>query len=229
MKSKVSLLFLLILSLISCHEFCDIFCPYDDPTPVPTPAPTYNPNPSSTENPLDVPFSQQNTEVWCWAACTQMVLNFYDINYSQSYIVSYVFGYPAYTGANDYQLLYALNGIGNMNARVYYNTMSYFQVCSIIDNGNPFIAGYQGSFSGHVVVIYGYDVYQNLYIHDPYFGSFIVPFTNTFSYNQGSMYWAKSFIDLYPIGYDSSKSSINQFKQRDETATILNIDNISIE
>ena len=62
------------------------------------------------------------------------------------------------------------------------------------------ILAYQGSFSGHVVVIYGYDdsIAQSpyLFIHDPYFGSFYVPYSQSQLYS-GSSFWVDTIL-TYP-------------------------------
>lgn len=178
---------------------------------------------------INVGLSYQQTQVWCWAACAQMVLKYYNCNYSQSTIVTYVFGAPYVTTANDNQLICALNGLGNMDARVVFNPLSFITLQQNINKGMPLIAAYQGSFSGHVVVIYGYDKYGNIYIRDPYYGSFIVPYSATFLYNMGSMVWSRTFINLKKIETSKVRSIDKGFLQNNDSATILNIENSEVD
>jgi hypothetical protein len=184
-----------------------------------------DPPPVADEDFVDVDLSYQQTQVWCWAACAQMVLTYFGMPYSQADIVTYVFGYPYVTAANDLQLVYAMNGLGHMNAQVVYNPVSFPVLKDMINNGMPLIAGYQGSFMGHVVVIYGYDAYGRIYIHDPYYGSFVVSYDNTFIYTTGDMIWNKTFYNLKPLYSHRGGRSLDEvFARNDPEATVLNIE-----
>jgi hypothetical protein len=75
------------------------------------------------------------------------------------------------------------------------------QIIHELDNGRPFIIGYQGSFSGHVVVVSGYSANSNgsnlqLTIEDPYFGHFSgIPYATTFTYG-GQMQWFRTIFGV---------------------------------
>lgn len=217
MKKKVLLLFCFVSLLSSCDEIYDFFFP-----PIPTYRP-YTPPINSNPETITITHSPQETEVWCWAACSQMVLRYYNRFYSQVDIVTYVFGAPYNTPANDAQLIYALNGLGNMNVNINLGALSFSSLSNTINAGLPLIAAYQGSFIGHVVVIYGFDAYQNLYIHDPAYGSVRVPYANSFSYS-GSMFWNRTFVNIRPVTMYNQRGTNVHFSRKDEIATILNID-----
>lgn len=157
---------------------------------------------SNTKTALPVSLAPQQTEVWCWAAVIEMVSSYYGNHAYQCQTLSYWYGadccnFPGYcvTAGTDYQIQESLNQLG-MSSTFNYSPLSWNQVVNEIDAGRPFIIFYQGSFSGHVVVVYGYDSSrQTMLIHDPYFGSFEVPYGQTFTYN-GSLYWARTLFQI---------------------------------
>ncbi len=74
--------------------------------------------------------------------------------------------------------------------------ITFQAVQSEINAGRPIIVAYRGSSAGHVVIIHGYDAQRNVYIHDPLYGSFVVPYGNSFSYG-GQFIWSDT---IYGIG-----------------------------
>lgn len=67
-----------------------------------------------------------------------------------------------------------------------------------IDAGRPIIISYRNSFSGHVVVVVGYDDLGRLWIHDPFYGSFgEIPYGQALSY-AGQLLWSESIIGISP-------------------------------
>lgn len=201
MKNKVLIIIVLLL-LFSCEK-----------------------NKKNEIHTLGVGSTIQQTQVWCWAACTQMVLGFYNYYYSQEEIVTNVFGAPIVTAANDIQLMSGLNNLGNMNSQVIYLALTFDNVKSYINNGMPLIPGYSGSFMGHVVVLYGYDSKGNVYIHDPYYGSFVVPYASSFSYN-GNLYWNKTFYNLKPVNLPESRLLEDVFEENSKDKKILNVESV---
>ncbi len=91
-----ALLFLSFSILTSCKN--------DPPPPIPgngeSAASSSSSTPASNEETapfakvLPVNFSPQDTQVWCWAAVSQMVIDYYGYFYYQSEIVSFTFGFP---------------------------------------------------------------------------------------------------------------------------------------
>lgn len=152
---------------------------------------------------LSVPFIAQQTPVWCWAAVSEMVFRYYGRGATQCQILSGWYRgdcctFPQLcqtTGSLQaiQQTLYAFGGLGSA---VYPGPISFANVQSEINAGHPIIAAYRGSFSGHVVVIYGYDARGNIYIRDPNAGSFVVPYGVSFSYG-GQLVWTET---IYGIG-----------------------------
>ena len=64
-----------------------------------------------------------------------------------------------------------------------------------IDNGNPILIQLSG-FNGQYAVIYGYDAdSRQIYIHDPYYGSYLVPYGTSFTYG-GFAWWNGSLTAL---------------------------------
>ena len=75
--------------------------------------------------------------------------------------------------------------------------LSFAEVKRQIDQGRPIVVFYTGSFIGHFVLAYGYDASGRIYIHDPVYGTFAVPYGLTFSY-QGRLGWGAT---IYNIGF----------------------------
>lgn len=53
---------------------------------------------------------RQRQSNWCWAACTQMVLNYHGLYVSQEQVVARIYGGLVDQPANDYQIREALSG-----------------------------------------------------------------------------------------------------------------------
>lgn len=76
--------------------------------------------------------------------------------------------------------------------------LSYSEVRTEIDNDRPFIAALQNGFSGHVVVISGYELPNMIVVLDPLSGRHVIPYnqlrsnfqlgnwTETFTFSQAS-------------------------------------------
>ena len=156
---------------------------------------------------LPTQFVPQSTQVWCWAAVTTEVLNYFGFAGDQCQIVSltlsgytnnsfccpFVIGGPCFRTGQLFEIQQALSLIGGIASSVT-GPLTFQQIRSEINAGDPIIAAYLGSFSGHVVVIFGYDdTSGEIYIHDPFYGQFVVPYASTFTYN-GSLIWSQSIV-----------------------------------
>ena len=63
-----------------------------------------------------------------------------------------------------------------------------------INNRRPIVMRLDGLAQPHHAVIYGYDLDGDLFIHDPQFGSFTVPYTQTFDYAGTALTWTDTII-----------------------------------
>ncbi len=180
----------LLISIISIFS-----CGTDDSGAYQQFAPDYS-HPSAYV--LDVPYYPQQTEVWCWAAVIEMVSDYNNVRALQCVTLQYWYGYDCcnypsycYTTGTEYQIQQSLYVLGIQSA-FYTIPLSWDDFVFEIDNGQPIIMFYRNSFSGHVVVGFGYNDEKNtIFIHDPYYGTFEVPFGVSFSYN-GSMMWVQT-------------------------------------
>ncbi|MEW8342150.1 MAG: C39 family peptidase [Candidatus Thiodiazotropha taylori] len=174
-----------------------------------------NPNYSSVETPspsipnevaLSVPFDFQENQNWCWAATIKMVSDYYGHYIEQCTILSYWLGqqcclYPYIcdvTGSTG-QIISTLNA-NNLHSQWMGSALTLGQLKTELSEGRPVIAGYRNSFSGHVVVIYGYTSRNEVLIYDPYFGAFQIPYGSSFQYGSGysTMYWSETFYGIRP-------------------------------
>jgi hypothetical protein len=154
---------------------------------------------------LAVPFVAQQTPVWCWAAVSEMVFRYYGRGAAQCQVLTAWLGADCcrapglcLTGAPTLEVIQqSLAGFGGLRSTRAGGPLPFAAVMREIDAGRPMIAAYRGSFSGHVVVLYGYDANGGfVFIHDPFYGTFRVPYAQTFAY-QGQLVWVDT---LYGIG-----------------------------
>lgn len=186
---KPSFIFVVLLwFLIGCSDSLDV---YEESE---TAAPAVS---------LNVKMAPQQTEVWCWAAVIEMISDYYGNTAYQCQTLSWWFNgadccsFPSFcaVAGTDHQIQQSLFTLG-ISSEFQYSPLTWSQVKREIDARRPFIIFYQGSFIGHVVVVYGYEQTTNsLLIHDPYFGTFKVPFGSTFTYN-GSMFWSRTLLRI---------------------------------
>lgn len=152
---------------------------------------------------LPVPPVPQLTQVWCWAATSEMVLTYFGKAGAQCDIVSFWTQLPCcpygngvsgcYVGAPTVQAIANAIQLGGVSAQVVNSALTYQEVVQEISANHPIIIAYQGSFAGHVVVLHGFDSQSNVYIHDPMYGTFVVPYAVSGLYN-GAAYWSQSII-----------------------------------
>ena len=151
---------------------------------------------------LPVPYRGQQTQVWCWAATSEMVLAYYGVNVPQCEILSAwmqmncCIPNPACETAGSLQVIQGtLHHFGALDSFIS-GALTFAQVQAEIDAGRPMIVAYNNSFAGHVVVIFGYDpVNGTVFVHDPYFGTFYPRYGDSFSYS-GTMYWHQTIAGI---------------------------------
>ncbi len=135
--------------------------------------------------------SSQRTPVWCWAACIQMVLNYYQIDITQEDVARRTFGRdwygnPPAIGGSASVISQNLNNWNvDRRGQNYVVRSSVFRgspdagtIIEHLSQGKPIILGYgPNADSGHVVVVtavsYFYDQFRNpqitsVIVRDPY-------------------------------------------------------------
>ena len=144
------------------------------------------------------PFTQlQEKSLWCWAACSVTVLNYYGNNVTQTQFVNFVknaTNAPNVT-ANVSEIVYGLNNWGKTGTIVN-SYVSYGTVISNITNNRPlFVARAFNSGGGHTLLIVGYDETGantgNVIYYDPGFNTITSVAYSIFK--SGSSYtWAQT-------------------------------------
>jgi len=158
-----------------------------------------------TSRTLNVPYIMQRTPVWCWAATSTMVLNYYGNLADQCQIVTYilnrnccVFGIGDQLCASTAPIaaMQQAMAFGGVRSQYLPAPLTFDQIVSEIGSGRPIIISYRGSFSGHVVTLVGYNrANRTVVIFDPYYGIFTVPYGATFTYG-GQLVWSESLVGL---------------------------------
>jgi peptidase C39-like protein len=156
----------------------------------------------SNDRVLSVPLVPQQTPVWCWAAASEMIFRYYGRGATQCQILSVGYqqdccSFPQFcqTTASIPAIQQTLFTFGGLRSTWIPGPISLAAVAAEIDSGRPIIVAYRGSFSGHVVVIYGYDSNGNVFIRDPFYGTFKVPYGASFSYN-GQLFWSDTIAGI---------------------------------
>ncbi len=83
----------------------------------------------------------QEKDNWCWAACIEMILEYYGIYESQSDIVSYVYGYPFDRTASGNLIAEAFDGWSDFSVRSF-NSKTAQSFINEIAAGHPLIIGW---------------------------------------------------------------------------------------
>lgn len=116
-------------------------------------------------------YHRQYKENWCWAACLQMVLEYYGLEVSQSRIVERAYGDDYDLTANGEDIAAAVNGWYLGGALVRATTERYKSAKTLIDSmikGTPLIMGLDERYSstGHAYVLthvfFTTDAYGNM-------------------------------------------------------------------
>ncbi len=184
-----------MLVMITMTSVCVLCCDeFDSPTA---------PESAGEAVVLSVPYVGQQTEVWCWAAVSEMVLRYYGRPVAQCQILSSWYrgdccAFPSLclTTASIPVIRETMFQFGGVGSAYLPRAMTFAELSSEINAGRPLIIAYRGSFSGHVVVLYGYDPEGFVYLHDPYFGTFRrVPYGQSFSYG-GQLFWAETIYGI---------------------------------
>lgn len=151
---------------------------------------------------LSVPQKYQKKTNWCWAACSQAILEYYGTNVSQTQIANYAVGgadqglplcsysYPYFSSYMD-GVLYNFGSILSTCYQGYY--FYKWDVQQEIDAGRPLQIGIKWwGNGGHAVVIQGIQG-DSLYIMDPspltgpYFATYDYMVSNSSGYWQGTL------------------------------------------
>jgi len=190
---RVMLTAVLVALLLGCDHSGDFFPVHANERQF---EPDYN---AASAVVLNVPFYSQQTEVWCWAAAIEMISAYYNKRVAQCQTLAYWHGVDCcafstsscVTAGSEYQIDASFNTL-SIYSDYHPYALSWQGVKESVDQGSPLILYYNGSFSGHVVVVFGYnDVKQTLFIHDPFHGTFEVPYGDSFSYS-GQLYWSQT-------------------------------------
>lgn len=136
---------------------------------------------------LDVSFRRQHTLVWCWAATIAMVGAYVTGKGAEDCEVLSAYDrllggrggcceFPqrcARTGSSQ-EMKTILSRIFGLSGYHYPRALTYAELQREIDRGKPFIAAIRNGFSGHVVVVSGYETPDRVIVLDPMSGRHVV-------------------------------------------------------
>jgi ABC-type bacteriocin/lantibiotic exporter with double-glycine peptidase domain len=154
---------------------------------------------------LNVPWIKQEQTNWCWAACCQMVFNYYGLYaVHQCNMASWLFGAdccaaPSSTlcnqGATADQIVRVYN-VNGFQCSYSNGAFSFGQLQWEIDNNRPLEpAFFWNGGGGHVVIVKAYYDNQTTYVNDPWYGQGVVKYADLLTaYGMGR--WALTFFNL---------------------------------
>lgn len=168
---------------------------------------------------LNVPVKYQNTAVWCWAATTAMVVEYYNHYVIQDFqILSNYFSLQnrIYGGGDidcrdqrnlmcfrtgyDFEIVAIYNQFQISAAEIYRAPNNFNEIANYLNRTQaPLVAKLQDpiSKSGHVVTVIGYEESDNtLYVNDPLLPSTIRVNFNDLVKNYHGMQWTASFLPV---------------------------------
>ena len=151
----------------------------------------------SDDHVLRVSFSPAYFDDWGWVAATAMVLDFHNTYYSQAEIVNYHYDHYGYDDVSIIDislLLWELSGIDSRLA----GTLSFREIRSHINSGNPILLHYGDYYNGHYVLLHGYDDNRHIYLHDPAYGTRVIHYDDLYLHELNGLgyYWSSSLIIL---------------------------------
>jgi PKD repeat protein len=140
---------------------------------------------------LDVPFVEQATYLFWWAAPIEMVLRYNGLAVDQCQIAMARLhsdccnqqpdGCNVGTSVEDVQD--AIYRSGLLQSQKQAGPMALDDIKKEIAQGRPIIALFSDGTYGYAMVIYGYDSSDNLYIHDPGSGSGTIPYLSSIQFS----------------------------------------------
>jgi hypothetical protein len=160
---------------------------------------------------LGVPEFWQQCQSWCWAASIAMVANYYGYNVAECTLANYKSGLdyccgtyacasPCNQTAMPQEIFYMLNQIG-LKGVYRANALSEIELQIELSNGRPVYTMFQGSFTGHAVVVTGFSGVSTspAYYHvvDPYHGAQDMPYQSILWGPYGE-HWSYTIFNLSP-------------------------------
>ncbi len=144
---------------------------------------------------LDIHFIPAYEEQWGWAAATAMVFRHQGIYYHQADLVDYQYHYFGYRKPSINDISWLLWDLGGLDSYVT-STLTFGEIRSQLNQGKPILLQYGAYYSGHVLVLHGYDHQGHVYIHEPGYGTRVMHYDDLYyRYFQGSgRYWESSLI-----------------------------------
>lgn len=153
---------------------------------------------------LPIPTHKQERNKWCWAASSEMVIDYLGGNETQSDIVKYVKGSLINEGGTDQEVKKGLKWAG-LASTIKYDTIPFRTIISQIKNNQPLLAHiiWHSNDEGHMLVIRGYkentdDGTWSVYYKDPWPDS---ETNNVRSYgafrNNNAFYWSSTLHEIY--------------------------------
>lgn len=163
-------------------------------------------SPKAYSSELNINFHPQNTLVWCWAATIAMVVEYVTGNSIEDCEILNIYdssrGGPGTCCRGDYRCIrtgqpnemgHILGDLFGIHGRYISRPPSFDEIKLSIDNKHPLIATLQTSGSGHVVVISGYELPDQVIVLDPMNGKHIVNYQTIISnFRYGN--WVGSFL-----------------------------------
>lgn len=131
-----------------------------------------------------------------WARATEIILRHHQLYYSQQDLLDYQYVYldTESTPTID-DISWLLWDLGGLDSYVS-GTLSLIKIRSQLRQGSPVMLQYGPYYSGHYLVIYGYDDHDRVYIHEPGYGTRVIHYTDLYyqRFHGKGHYWESSLL-----------------------------------
>lgn len=173
---KLTLLSLMVILLSGCHEQSH----------------------HTDDFSLEIYFTPSDHDDWGWSASTSMLFDYRGLSISQADLVDFHYYYSGYHTPSIDDIQWLLWDLGGLDSDIT-GTLTFSDIRFSLDEGSPLLLHYGDYFSGHFVVVYGYDHLGHIYIHDPDYGTRIIHYDDlyTLKFHGISHYWESTLI----LGY----------------------------
>jgi|GEM_PF-2392384 len=157
--------------------------------------------PIPEEHILDIPFIAEGSRNWTWGAISEMILRHGGITISQCEILNAYFrtdccNRPAdcVVPGNLRQIELDLERLASLDSKHQFSPLTMEQIRMEIAQNRPVVAGYERVGAAHAVLIYGYNKFGEILIHDPLTGTHTSTYLNALRYGGGNDYleWTES-------------------------------------
>jgi Peptidase_C39 like family len=144
---------------------------------------------------LDVYYSPAHKEHAEWAAATSMLFNYHNVYYTQDELIYYQYHYANYDTPSLADISWFLFDLAGLDSYIT-GSLTFSEIRYNIDHGKPILLQYGGYYSGHILVLHGYDQQGYVYIHEQGYGVRVLHYDDLYYryFHNAGYFWESSLV-----------------------------------